>query len=93
MHYWGHGLGKCASSIYCCIGQGYHQHYRGPKHGLRTSRENFFLKIPIFWAWADKLGKKFGGILGIFGLSALFLQKIKPLYPDPKYWDLNLGRN
>ena len=67
MHYWGHGLGKYALSIYCCIGQGYHQHYREPKHGLRTPREFFFSKIPNFWAWADKLGPKFGGILGIFG--------------------------
>ena len=29
-------------------------------------REGFFFGNPNFWAWADKLGPKFGGILGIF---------------------------
>ena len=38
----------------------------GPGHGLRTPRESFFSKIPNFWAWADKLGRKFGGHLGYF---------------------------
>ena len=68
----------------------------------------FFIKIPNFWAWADK----FWGIWGIFGRfistqfgtvsslsmfsidQPLFLQKTKPLYPNPKIfwdWDLNLG--
>ena len=29
----------------------------GNTHGLRTAKERvFFLKIPNFWAWADKLG-------------------------------------
>ena len=31
-----------------------------------TQRE-LFSKIPNFWAWADKLGRKFLGHLGIFG--------------------------
>ena len=30
------------------------------KHGLRTPRESFFLKIPNFWAWADKLSENLG---------------------------------
>ena len=32
---------------------------------MDTKRE-LFLKIPIFWAWADRLGKKFFGHLGYF---------------------------
>ena len=35
-------------------------------HG-QTSRKSFFLKIPNFWAWADKLGLKSRGILGTLG--------------------------
>ena len=60
----------------------------------------FFIEIPNFCAWADKLGR---GIWGIFGrtisthlgtvspmsmfsiIQPLFLQKTKPLYPHPKY--------
>ena len=36
------------------------------KHGQRTSRESFFSKIRNFWAWADKLGRKYLGHLGYF---------------------------
>ena len=35
-------------------------------HGLRTPRESFFLKIPNFWAWTDKLGRKILWQLGYF---------------------------
>ena len=35
-------------------------------HGLRTPRESFFSKIQNFWAWADKLGRKFMRHLGYF---------------------------
>jgi hypothetical protein len=35
-------------------------------HGLRTPRESFFSKIRNFWAWADKLGRKFMRHLGYF---------------------------
>ena len=31
-----------------------------------TNREGFFLKIPNFWAWADKLGQKISGHFGYF---------------------------
>ena len=59
----------------------------------------FFIEIPNFWAWADKLW----GIWGILGpfisthlgtvsplsmffiIQLLFQQKTKPLYPHPKY--------
>ena len=41
-----------------------HQHYL--HHGQRTPRERFFSKIPKFWAWTDKLGRKFLGHLGYF---------------------------
>ena len=54
----------------------------------------FFIKIPNFWAWADK----FWGIWGIFGqyistqfgtVSPLSMfsnnQPLYPLYPNPKY--------
>ena len=27
----------------------------------------FFIEIPNFWAWADKLGREILGYLGIFG--------------------------
>ena len=27
------------------------------RHGLRTPDEAFVIKIPNFWAWADKLGR------------------------------------
>ena len=61
-----------------------------------------FSKIPNFWAWADKLGRKFWGIWSIYGRfisthfgtvgsmsmfsmnQILFLQKTKPIYPNPK---------
>ena len=29
----------------------------GILHGLRTPNEAFFIEIPNFWAWADKLGR------------------------------------
>ena len=60
--------------------------------------KQFFIGIPNFWAWADKLGR---GHLGYFRLNyqyfgivsplsmfstiqSLFLQKTKPLYPHFK---------
>ena len=61
----------------------------------------FFIKIPNFWAWADK----FWGIFDIFGqtinthfvtvsplamfsiIQPLFLQKNKPLYLHPQTTD------
>ena len=67
-------------------------------NGLRTPRESFFSKISNFWAWADILGWNFWGHFGrtinthfgtvssLFSIfQSLFLQKIKPLYPSPKY--------
>ena len=67
-------------------------HVDGSAHGLRTPNQAFFIEIQNFWAWADK----FWGIWGIFGqtisthfgtvtIQPLFLQKTKPLYPNPKY--------
>jgi hypothetical protein len=42
----------------------------------------YFIEITNFWAWADK----FGGICIGFSINQpLFLQKTKPLYPNPKY--------
>ena len=50
----------------------------------------FFIEIPNFWAWVGNSG----GISGRFRLStlsmfssnqSLFLQKTKPLYPNPQY--------
>ena len=86
----------------------------GQQHELRTPNEAFFIKIPNFWAWADKfwgifeqfISTQFGTVspLSMFSINQpLFLQKTKPLYPNPKClfgiaqiffwdWDLNLGR-
>ena len=47
-----------------------------PNHGLRTPRESFFSKIPNFWAWADKLGRKILGHLGYFQRNY-----------QPPFWD------
>ena len=57
-----------------------------------------FSKIPNFWAWADKFwgtwgffrpySTHFGTVspLSMFSNNQLlFLQKTKPLYPNPKY--------
>ena len=38
--------------------------------------ESFILKIPKFWAWADKLGRKIWGHLGYF----------RTIYQHP-FWD------
>ena len=40
-----------------------------------THRESFFSKMPNFWAWADKLGRKGWGHLGYF----------RPIYQHP-FW-------
>ena len=44
--------------------------------------EILFLKIPKFWDWTDKLGRKLWGHLEYFGPISinqpLFLQKTKP---------------
>ena len=53
-----------------------HSCWHGRKHGLRTPRESFFSKIPNFWAWADKFGRKFLGHFGYFRL----------IYQSP-FWD------
>jgi hypothetical protein len=59
----------------------------------------FFIEIQKFWAWADKLwgiwgifgqiiSTHFGKVspLSMFSnIQPLFLQKTKPLYPQPKY--------
>ena len=54
------------------------------KYGLRTPNEAFFIKIPNLSMFSN--------------YQPLFLQKPKPLYPNPKYLfcdcdlNLNLGR-
>jgi hypothetical protein len=59
----------------------------------------FFIEIQNFWAWADKflgiwcifgqtISTHFGIVspLSMFSIiQPLFLQRTKPLYPDPKY--------
>ena len=59
----------------------------------------FFIEIPHFWAWADKfwgiwgiferfISTHFGTVspLSMFSINQpIFLQKNKPLYPNPKY--------
>jgi hypothetical protein len=56
----------------------------------------FFIEIQNFWAWADKfwgifcqiISTHFGRVnpLSMFSIfQPLFLQKIKLLYPHPKY--------
>ena len=71
----------------------------------------FFIEMQNFWASADKFWDIWGifcqtistnfashtvSPLFMFAINKpLFLQKTKPLYPNPKYiwdWDLNLGR-
>jgi hypothetical protein len=58
--------------------------------------KHFFIKIPNFWAWADKFWGIFGqsinthfGTVNSFPMFSidqpLFLQKTKPLYPNHKY--------
>ena len=64
------------------------------------SMKPFFIEIPNFWAWIDKswgiwgiFGRfisthDFGTVspLSMFSINQpLFLQKPKPLYPNPKY--------
>ena len=50
-------------------------------HGLRTPRENFFSKIPNFWAWADILGCNVLRHLECFlaKLSTNYFDTVKPL--------------
>ena len=64
----------------------------------------FFIEIQNFWAWADKfwsncgifghfISSHFGTVspLSMFSIiQPLFLQRTKPLYPNPKYF-LGLG--
>ena len=43
----------------------------------------FFIKIPNFWAWADEFCSMY--VVAPSLVLTLFLQKAKPLCPNPKY--------
>ena len=72
------------------------QHYY---NGLAQEVHKFFSQYQPFWAWADKfwgiwgifgqtISTHFGTVshLSMFSINQpLFLQKTKPLYPNPKY--------
>ena len=58
----------------------------------------FFIEIPNFWGiWGifeRFISNHFGTVipLSMFSINQLFLQKTKPLYPNPKYlFYLGLG--
>ena len=68
------------------------------EHGLRTPNEAFFHQSPKllslgrkfgkinFWAFGLFLADLSATILSMFSINQqLFLQKTKPLYPNPKY--------
>ena len=62
-------------------------------HGFRMPNEAFFIEIPNFWAWTDKLANKFWGIWRIVGQIFGMFSSIQPLFLQKlSLFNFNLGR-
>ena len=66
---------KLHNAFFEVVNYYWHFQSQGRKLLLRTPKMSLISKIPIFWAWADKLGRTFLGHLGSF----------RPIYQHP-FW-------